>query len=79
VLAHFDFSSVPAALVTLVSLWWAIEGLGLLALGHLLPIDSPAAIRNYALSNILALVVGVFLCLAGAFGHVSFAPSGAVP
>lgn len=68
--AHFDFSSLPAALVTLTAIWWAIEGLGLLAVGHLLRIDSAANIRIYALSNIPALVVGVFLVVAGIAGLV---------
>lgn len=68
--AHFDFSSLPAALVTLTAIWWAIEGLGLLAIGHLLRIDSAANIRIYALSNIPALVVGVFLVVAGIAGLV---------
>ncbi len=68
-LAHWDFSSIAAALVTLVALWWTIEGLGMLALGHILPIDSPSNIRLYSLSNIPAVAIGVFLIIAGAFGH----------
>ena len=66
--AHFDFSSITAALVTLTAIWWAIEGLGLLAIGHRLKIDSPANVRLYALSNIVALVVGVVLLIAGIAG-----------
>jgi len=66
--AHVDFSSFTAALVTLTAIWWAIEGLGLLAIGHRLKIDSPANVRLYALSNIVALVVGVFLFLVGLIG-----------
>ena len=66
--AHVDFSSITAALVTLTAIWWAIEGLGLLAIGHRLKIDSPANVRLYALSNIVALVVGVVLLIAGIAG-----------
>lgn len=66
--AHFDFSSITSALVTLTATWWAIEGLGLLVIGDRLRIDSPANVRLYALSNIVALVVGVFLLLAGLIG-----------
>ena len=66
--AHFDFSSITASLVTLTAIWWAIEGLGLLAIGHRLKIDSPANVRLYALSNIVALVVGVVLLIAGIAG-----------
>lgn len=67
-IAHVDFSSLTAALVTLTALWWAIEGLGLLALGHALKIDSPQSVRLYALSNIPALVVGISLVVAGVAG-----------
>jgi len=66
--AHTDFSSLTAALVTLTAIWWAIEGLGLLAVGHLMRIDSTANVRLYALSNIPALVVGVILLVAGIAG-----------
>ena len=66
--AHFDFSSITSALVTLTAIWWAIEGLGLLAIGHRLKIDSPANVRLYALSNIPALVIGVVLLIAGIAG-----------
>jgi hypothetical protein len=66
--AHFDFSSITSALVTLTAIWWAIEGLGLLAIGHRLTIDSPANVRLYALSNIPALVIGVVLLIAGIAG-----------
>ena len=66
--AHFDFSSITAALVTLTAIWWAIEGLGLLAIGHRLKIDSPANVRLYALSNIVALLIGVVLLIAGIAG-----------
>lgn len=66
--AHADFSSLTAALVTLTALWWAIEGLGLLAIGHRMRIDSTASVRLYTLSNIPALVVGVFLVVAGIAG-----------
>lgn len=69
--AHTDFSSLTAGLVTLVAIWWAVEGLGLLAIGHLLKIATPAAIRNYALSNIPALLIGAFLIIAGLTGHVT--------
>jgi hypothetical protein len=68
--AHWDFSSLTAALVTLVALWWAIEGLGLLAIGHLLKVATPAAIRNYALSNIPAFAIGIYLVVAGVAGLV---------
>ena len=67
--AHFDFTSVTAALVTLTAIWWAIEGLVLLAFGHLLKIATPQSIRLYALSNIPALIIGVFLVIAGLFGQ----------
>jgi hypothetical protein len=63
--AHFDFTSLTAALVTLTAIWWAIEGLGLLAIGHRLKVDSPANVRLYALSNIAALMIGVVLLIAG--------------
>jgi hypothetical protein len=66
--AHVDFSSITAALVTLTAIWWAIEGLGLLAIGHRLKIDSPANVRLYALSNIVALLIGVVLLIAGIAG-----------
>jgi hypothetical protein len=66
--AHFDFSSITSAFVTLTAIWWAIEGLGLLAIGHRLKIDSPANVRLYALSNIPALVIGVVLLIAGIAG-----------
>ena len=72
--AHFDFTSLTAALVTLTALWWAVEGLGMLALGHVLPIDSPFAIKNYALSNIPAFLIGVFLIIAGLFGQPELLP-----
>ncbi len=68
--AHFDFSSLTASLVTLTAIWWAIEGLGLLAIGHKLKIDSPSSIRTYALSNIPALLVGIVLLAAGLLGHI---------
>jgi hypothetical protein len=63
--AHFDFTSITAALVTLTAIWWAIEGLGLLALGHALKIASPQSVRLYALTNIPALLVGLYLLVAG--------------
>lgn len=66
--AHFDFTSITAALVTLTAIWWAIEGLGLLAIGHRLKIDSAANVRLYARSNIPALLAGIFLVIAGIFG-----------
>lgn len=66
--AHVDFSSLTASLVTLTAIWWAIEGLGLLAIGHKLKIDSPSSIRTYALSNIPALLVGLYLLIAGLLG-----------
>lgn len=66
--AHVDFSSVTAALVTLTAIWWAIEGLGLLALGHVLKIATPQSIRAYALSNIPAGLIGLFLVVAGIAG-----------
>ena len=66
--AHVDFSSITASLVTLTAIWWAIEGLGLLAIGHRLKIDSPANVRLYALSNIVALLIGVVLVIAGIAG-----------
>ena len=68
--AHFDFSSLTASLVTLTAIWWAIEGLGLLAIGHKLKIDSPSSIRTYALSNIPALLVGLYLLVAGLLGLI---------
>ena len=68
--AHFDFSSITAALVTLTAIWWTIEGLGLLALGHRLKIDSPANVRLYALSNIPALLIGVILLASGITGLI---------
>jgi hypothetical protein len=71
--AHFDFTSLTAALVTLAAIWWAIEGLGLLAIGHRLKIDSPANVRLYALSNIAALMIGVVLLIAGIAG-IAFPP-----
>ena len=67
---HTDVSSLTASLVTLTAIWWAVEGLGMLAIGHLLKIATPAAIRAYALSNIPALLIGVFLIIAGLTGHV---------
>jgi hypothetical protein len=66
--AHFDFTSITAALVTLTAIWWAIEGLGLLALGHVLKIATPQSVRLYALSNIPALLIGLFLIIAGILG-----------
>jgi hypothetical protein len=66
--AHLDFSSITASLVTLTAIWWAVEGLGLLAIGHRLKIDSPANVRLYALSNIAALMTGVVLLIAGVAG-----------
>lgn len=66
--AHFDFTSITAALVTLTAIWWAIEGLALLAIGHRLKIDSAANVRLYALSNIPALIVGLYLTIAGLSG-----------
>jgi len=72
--AHFDFSSITAALVTLVAIWWAIEGLGLLAIGHAMKIATPQSIRLYALSNIPALAIGVFLIIAGVFGKPELLP-----
>jgi hypothetical protein len=71
--AHFDFTSLTASLVTLTAIWWAIEGLGLLAIGHRLKIDSPSSVRTYALSNIPALVIGFVLTLAGILG-LAFPP-----
>jgi hypothetical protein len=70
--AHFDFTSITAALVTLTAIWWAIEGLGLLALGHVLKIATPQSVRLYALSNIPALIVGLFLIIAGIFGDANY-------
>ena len=64
----FDQPRHRPALVTLTAIWWAIEGLGLLAIGHRLKIDSPANVRLYALSNIPALVIGVVLLIAGIAG-----------
>lgn len=72
--AHFDFSSITAALVTLVAIWWAIEGLGLLAIGHAMKIATPQSIRLYALSNVPALAIGVFLIIAGVFGKPELLP-----
>lgn len=72
--AHFDFTSITAALVTLTAIWWAIEGLGLLALGHTLKIASPQSVRLYALSNIPALLIGLFLIIAGILGHAEPTP-----
>ena len=66
--AHTDFSSFTASLVTLTAIWWAIEGLGLLAIGHKLKIDSASNVRLYALSNIPALAVGLILVFAGLLG-----------
>lgn len=66
--AHADFTSLTASLVTLTAIWWAIEGLGLLAIGHKLKIDSAANVRLYALSNIPALLVGLILLFAGLLG-----------
>ena len=66
--AHTDFTSLTASLVTLTSIWWAVEGLGLLAIGHRLKIDSHSSVRTYALSNIPALVVGIILLFAGLLG-----------
>lgn len=66
--AHFDFSSITSALVTLTATWWAIEGLGLLVIGDRLRIDSPANVRLYALSNIVALLIGVVLLITGIAG-----------
>ena len=66
--AHWDFSSLTASLITLTAIWWAVEGLGMLALGHVLPIDTPFAIKNYALSNIPALIIGAVLLIAGLLG-----------
>jgi hypothetical protein len=68
--AHFDFTSLTASLVTLTAIWWAIEGLGLLAIGHKLKIDSPSSVRTYALSNIPALLVGLYLLVAGLLGLI---------
>lgn len=70
--AHFDVSSWTAKLVTATSAWWALEGVVLLAFGHILPIDKPAAARQYALSNIPAFLIGIFLIVAGLFGHNNF-------
>lgn len=72
--AHFDFTSITAALVTLTAIWWTIEGLGLLALGHALKIASPQSVRLYALTNIPALIIGVFLIIAGLFGQLEPTP-----
>lgn len=72
--AHFDFSSITAALVTFTAIWWTIEGLGLLALGHTLRIASPQSVRLYALSNIPALLIGLFLIIAGILGHAELTP-----
>lgn len=72
--AHFDFSTLTASLITLTAIWWAIEGLGLLALGHALKIASPQSVRLYALSNIPALLAGIFLIIAGIFGQAEPSP-----
>lgn len=72
--AHFDFTSIAAALVTLTAIWWTIEGLGLLALGHVLKIASPGNVRLYALSNIPALLIGLVLIIAGILGHAEPTP-----
>ncbi len=72
--AHFDFTSITAALVTLTAIWWAVEGLGLLAIGHALKIASPQSVRLYALTNIPALIIGVFLIIAGVFGQLEPTP-----
>jgi len=72
--AHFDFTSLTAALITLTAIWWAIEGLGLLALGHALKIASPQSVRLYALTNIPAGLIGVFLIIAGLFGQLEPTP-----
>ncbi|MEZ5936859.1 MAG: hypothetical protein R3C52_01410 [Hyphomonadaceae bacterium] len=69
--AHVDFSSPLAALVTLVALWWAIEGLAILAIGHLLDFASEANIRIYAMSNVIALALGLFLVAGGLLGSSS--------
>jgi hypothetical protein len=76
--AHIDFSSAAAILVTATAIWWAVEGLGMLALGHVLPIDTPFAIKNYALSNIPALIIGAYLVIAGVVGlsTLTAGPSG---
>ena len=66
--AHFDFTSLTAGLVTLTAIWWAVEGLGLLAIGHKLKIDSASSVRTYALTNIPALIIGVILSVAGLLG-----------
>lgn len=71
--AHVDFSSLASALVTLTAIWWALEGVVLLAFGHRLTIDSPSNVRLYALSNIVALLVGVFLIVAG-IAHINGFP-----
>ena len=68
--AHF-WPAVPTFIIgPITSAWWALEGLALLAFGHILPIDSALAIRNYARSNIPALLVGVVLVVVGLFGHL---------
>ena len=69
--AHIDFSSAAAILVTATAIWWTLEGVALLALGHVLPIDTPFAISNYARSNIPAALIGAFLIIAGLFGHAA--------
>lgn len=69
--AHTDFTSLTASLVTLTAIWWAIEGLGLLAIGHKLKIDSTSSVRTYALTNIPALIIGVILLIAGLTGLIS--------
>lgn len=72
--AHPDFTSITASLVTLTAIWWTIEGLGLLALGHALKIASPQSVRLYALSNIPACLIGVFLIIAGLLGQPELLP-----
>ncbi len=74
ILGGNDFTSITAALVTLTAIWWTIEGLGLLALGHTLKIASPQSVRLYALSNIPALLIGLFLIIAGILGHAEPTP-----
>ncbi len=69
--AHTDFSSAAAALVTATAIWWTLEGVVLLAFGHILPIDTPFAVSNYARSNIPAFLIGAFLIIAGLLGHTT--------
>ena len=69
--AHTDFSSITAALVTLTAIWWAIEGLALLAFGHAMKIAEPGSVVFYARSNIIALATGAFLIIAGLAGHAT--------